>query len=923
MPSSRRNKVSVDIDAQRATQEATDGAESGLYLALFELLDEGVIIASDEMILEANSAACRLLQRDYRQLAGHSLSILFPTERAFLNARARLFIQGEMQGHLQIALPSGEIRNLRFSAAARIRPGIHALVLSPDLYTQEPTNTKSTGSLTADMLWPRLAAAIDQPLVVLDAQDRVMAANAAFLRSLGMTRDELVGFEITQKLAVSFPQAHERPRVKIETPAGQHLEGRLLNGPQPGWRLLILALGLPLPPALEVEEGRFHKALAKTPLPCLLIDPVTGRILNANEPALHFYGDPQKGMEGESLSTFREEDAPSFPTYLPQSGLWRLLHPEKGLFEAEVWVFTLGFRSGARFLLLVHDRPETSVWAAPFPRTLAALFDSFGQAFMVCNAENQILLSNQHLTELTGYRREELQGQTPSLLNSGHHDSAFFAVLWNQLLATGRWQGHVWNRMKNGEIRPCWLAIEAVRNRHGAPLHYLGYLSEWGQEPLTETGTQWVKPVPPPENPAVQYPTLPTMDVLETAFQRAQSGVKALGQQMAFTVLELANAPQWLSRLGKAGVDLLLRQATRRLRHTLGPELQVAALGETGLLVLKREQGGHEAEMTAQEMRDILNAPFTLEQHEHNPGFHVGMSLFPSQGNAFSGLVAHAKEAACAHNMEATGGLRWQKHDALTVLLQGDESPEQRPFRARAAQLHGAARRGELRLRFLPYFDPVMNQINAAKAQVYWQHPEDGLLSPEVYRAFRPDPASLLALDEWGLEAACTAAADWPAEARLFLSLHAMQWGQSDLSERIADVLARAGVFPAQVYLTVPGRSLENDTVIDNLFALHAQGLGIFLDDFGEAPVSLVHLRQLPFSGARLSERLCAAGIEAQALRDVACALAKPLGLPLLAEHVQSERQSTLLAREGCVLQAGPLFGEPVDMPHLLKQFGY
>lgn len=110
--------------------DLSEGAETGVYLALLELLDEGLIITGDEVILDANSAACALLQRDYRQVAGRPLAELFPSEEAFLAARARVLIQGEKRGALSFALPGGEVRTLEFIAAPRLRPGIHAIILS-------------------------------------------------------------------------------------------------------------------------------------------------------------------------------------------------------------------------------------------------------------------------------------------------------------------------------------------------------------------------------------------------------------------------------------------------------------------------------------------------------------------------------------------------------------------------------------------------------------------------------------------------------------------------------------------------------------------------------------------------------------------------------------------------------------------------
>ncbi len=111
--------------------DLSEGAEAGVYLALLELIEEGLIITGDELILDANSAACRLLERDYRQVAGRSLSTLFPDEKTFLDVRARLLIQGERHSQLGFVLPSGKTRELKVLCAPRLRPGVHALVLSP------------------------------------------------------------------------------------------------------------------------------------------------------------------------------------------------------------------------------------------------------------------------------------------------------------------------------------------------------------------------------------------------------------------------------------------------------------------------------------------------------------------------------------------------------------------------------------------------------------------------------------------------------------------------------------------------------------------------------------------------------------------------------------------------------------------------
>lgn len=123
--------------AEPFVADLSEGAETGVYLALLELLDEGLLITGDEVVLDANSAACRLLGRDYRDLAGRPLANLFPDGQAFLAARARLLIEGERRGRLDFALPDGGVRTLEFHCSPRLRPGIHAIILSPPAVAAE------------------------------------------------------------------------------------------------------------------------------------------------------------------------------------------------------------------------------------------------------------------------------------------------------------------------------------------------------------------------------------------------------------------------------------------------------------------------------------------------------------------------------------------------------------------------------------------------------------------------------------------------------------------------------------------------------------------------------------------------------------------------------------------------------------------
>jgi diguanylate cyclase (GGDEF)-like protein len=238
-----------DDPAETFAPDLSEGAETGVYLALLELLDEGLIITGDEVILDANGAACRLLERDYRQIAGRPLANLFPSERAFLDARARLFIHGETRGSLRIALSGGRTQDFRFIAAARLRPGIHALIISPDPLAKPDAGKRRP----QDIIWPKLAAALAQPVIVVDDRDRINAANQAALTSLGVDREELVGQSATARLGITWPAEGAAPLARLQPDdARSAASARVFTGPRPGWRLLLVSpqtgLTPPMPP---------------------------------------------------------------------------------------------------------------------------------------------------------------------------------------------------------------------------------------------------------------------------------------------------------------------------------------------------------------------------------------------------------------------------------------------------------------------------------------------------------------------------------------------------------------------------------------------------------------------------------------------------------------------------------------------------
>ncbi len=110
-------------------------------------------------------------------------------------------------------------------------------------------------------------------------------------------------------------------------------------------------------------------------------------------------------------------------------------------------------------------------------RIAATAFESH-EGMIVTDANGTILRVNSAFTKVTGYSEQEAIGKNPKILQSGHHDDAYYAEMWKQINHEGVWEGEIWNRRKNGEVYPEHITITTVRNRNGSIVNYVATFND-------------------------------------------------------------------------------------------------------------------------------------------------------------------------------------------------------------------------------------------------------------------------------------------------------------------------------------------------------------------------------------------------------------------------------------------------------------
>ncbi len=233
------------------------------------------------------------------------------------------------------------------------------------------------------------------------------------------------------------------------------------------------------------------------------------------------------------------------------------------------------------------------------------------------------------------------------------------------------------------------------------------------------------------------------------------------------------------------------------------------------------------------------------------------------------------------------------------------------------AELLAALDRREIEIVFQPQFGTADRRLTGAEALVRWHHPERGSIGAEALFALAARSRHRIALSRHIVRTALAVASTWPGNLRLSLNITAADLATAGFPDMIAAALAESLFEPERLTLEITEQTLvaELDRSAERLRLLADLGVHVALDDFGAGFCNFSYLKRLPLHSLKL-DRSMVEGIEDDA-RDLAVlrgilAMAQALGLEVLAEGIEHERQLAIVTREGCTSWQGFLGGAPM-----------
>ncbi|HCA27938.1 MAG TPA: diguanylate cyclase, partial [Betaproteobacteria bacterium] len=452
------------------------------------------------------------------------------------------------------------------------------------------------------------------------------------------------------------------------------------------------------------------------------------------------------------------------------------------------------------------------------------VFDASPNAIIVTDADSRIVAVNPAFSLITGYAREEAIGQNPRLLNSTRQDQAFYRRMWTAIRRTGRWEGEIWNRRKNGELYPEWLAIRAIQGNNGETTGYVGMFSDISERKQAEKEVYHL----------ANYDALtdlPNRVLLHDRLSQAMVQAHRQHTMVGVMFIDLDRFKVINDTLGHKIGDMLLKKVAARLKGCVREEDTVSRRGGDEFVILLPElKRVDDAVRVAQKILLSIAKPFTLDSHELHISASIGLSFYPRDGKNAETLMKNADVAM--YRAKENGRDNYQVYHARM-----DHSSLERL--ALETSLRHALEREEFILDYQPQRNIHSGKIVGMEALLRWRHPELGMLTPDQFLPLAEQCGLILPINAWVLHTAIAQAQQWQAagfsKLRLAVNISSQQFHQPDLLKKIGQLLKKTGYNPDYLELELTENALLRNAEknVATLRKLRKLGVHIAIDDFG------------------------------------------------------------------------------------------
>ncbi len=384
--------------------------------------------------------------------------------------------------------------------------------------------------------------------------------------------------------------------------------------------------------------------------------------------------------------------------------------------------------------------------------------------------------------------------------------------------------------------------------------------------------------------------------------------------------IDLDNFKRINDSLGHSAGDELLKVVSQRLRSCVRTTDTIARLGgDEFCIILTSMTYPQDRFGVAQNILRAVSTPIKLGHADVIVSASIGIVSAPADGSSSEELLRNAEIAM--YKAKAQGRNNYMQFESYMT----DEAVHRVAFES---ELRRAIRAREFILHYQPQIELENGRVFGFEALIRWQHPERGLLYPDMFISVLEETGLIVPLGSWVIDEVCRQIAHWHSLGQevtcTAINLSPSQLQDTDLVEQVSASLERHQIPPHSIELEVTETMLMADVELTRkqLSRLQALGVSVAIDDFGTGHSSLSYLKSLPVNVLKIDRSFIqdiTSDNDDREIVSAIIAMAHKLGLKVVAEGVETLAHQNILAHNACDFGQGFLYSKPVDAEAALE----
>lgn len=394
-------------------------------------------------------------------------------------------------------------------------------------------------------------------------------------------------------------------------------------------------------------------------------------------------------------------------------------------------------------------------------------------------------------------------------------------------------------------------------------------------------------------------------------------------QNALLLFIDLDNFKQINDTLGHLAGDDILKQAAYRLKESVRKSDVVARIGgDEFLLIIPELNSEFAAKELAANLLKIFEQPFFIKETEFYVSSSIGLALYPKDGDTADILLAHADTAMYRAKEQGRNGFSFYD-ESMNKDVQRNLDID--------ARLRQITNSEDINVYYQPVICLKTKKIVGAEALMRWQDEKLGFVRPDEFIPIAEKNGLIHKLGEIAITKACCQTAKWHDiyPMNIAVNFSSVQFRRpKELFESILNALNKSGLDAKYLDVEITESLLfhHNLDTLNLINNLKAMGANLSIDDFGTGYSALSYLQEFPFDKLKIDRSFLMSMETNQASKELVnaiIAMAKSLGLKVVAEGVESKWDQDYLSMQECEFAQGYYYSRPVpseDFEKLLRE---